>query len=134
MTNSLMRIRRRLRGLEASIWEPLPSQGFASTGLRAQRSYAADGRGKGIVCGSAQLAFGIFGKMDLVVPLSTIIDTMYGRVCPLYGQDDRRRVQLLGSAVPFVSAKSSFLITAGHILKAQGREPLLTWGAEGSNR
>lgn len=76
-------------------------------------------------------AFGIFGKMDLVVPLSTIIDTMYRRVCPLYGQDERRRVQLLGSGVPFGSVKSSFLITAGHIVKAQGREPLLTWGAEG---
>ena len=66
-------------------------------------------------------AFGIFGKMDIEVPQSTIIDTMYGRVRPLYGQDDRRRVQLLGSAVPFGSGQSSFLITAGHIVKAQSR-------------
>jgi hypothetical protein len=43
-------------------------------------------------------------------------------------------VKLLGSAVPFGSAKSSFLITAGHIVKAQDRESLLTWGAEGPNR
>lgn len=42
------------------------------------------------------VAFGIFGKMDLGVPLSTISNMMGGRGCPLYGLDGRRRVQLLG--------------------------------------
>lgn len=48
------------------------------------------------------------------VPIDTIIETAYRRVCPLYTLDERDRIHLIGSAVPFKSGSHAFLITAAH--------------------
>ena len=49
-----MRTRIGRLGLEDLIQEPAPSQGFDNIALRIERSYAAEGRGYEVLCGSAQ--------------------------------------------------------------------------------
>lgn len=56
---------------------------------------------------------------------------MYRRVCPLYTFDDARRVQVVGSAVPFNNGGFRFLITATHVClsrKSRVSIPLFTMG------
>jgi hypothetical protein len=67
------------------------------------------------------------------VPLTALLETMHRRVCPLYTFDDARRVQVLGSAVPFDSGGLRFLVTATHVaLNSRTRlgVPLFTMGHE----
>lgn len=70
--------------------------------------------------------------MSILAPLQSIGDTINRRVCPLYSYDERERVYMLGSAVPFKSGGISFLITVAHIILAnEGNVPLFTWGTKG---
>ena len=48
-------------------------------------------------------------------PLEAISTTMHRRVCPLYTFDSARRVQVVGSAIPFDNNGFHFLITATHV-------------------
>jgi len=62
-----------------------------------------------------------------------VLETMHRRVCPLYAFDNARRVQVVGSAVPFKSGEFRFLITATHVLLARGSRlsiPVFTLGNE----
>lgn len=64
-------------------------------------------------------------------PLETIAETMHRRVCPLYTLDSARRVQVIGSAVPFNSNGFRFLITATHVCLRRGSRlsvPVFTTG------
>lgn len=71
--------------------------------------------------------------MTLYVPLAAITDTIHRRVCPLYTFDERERVHVIGSAVPFRSGGISFLITAAHVCMdlARAKAPVFTWGESG---
>lgn len=71
--------------------------------------------------------------MSLLAPLESIGDTIHRRVCPLYSFDERERVRMYGSAVPFRAGGTTFLITAAHVcLDAyQQAVPLFTWGSDG---
>lgn len=63
------------------------------------------------------------------VPLETLIDTAYRRVCPLYSFDRRGRVHLTATAVPFRSGRLRFLITAAHACFRDGKPiPLFVHG------
>jgi hypothetical protein len=65
------------------------------------------------------------------MPLDTIIETAYRRVCPLYSFDDRNRVYLRGSAVPFATGGLRFLITAAHTCVIDQKPvPLFVYGRE----
>lgn len=66
-------------------------------------------------------------------PLNTIGETMYRRVCPLYTFDDAKRVQVVGSAVPFDNGGFQFMITATHVCFDRATKlpiPLFTMGHE----
>lgn len=67
------------------------------------------------------------------IPLSTIGETMYRRVCPLYTFDNAKRVQVVGSAIPFDNGDFHFLITATHVCFERTSKlpiPLFTMGHE----
>jgi hypothetical protein len=71
--------------------------------------------------------------MTIFAPIQTIGDTIHRRICPLYSVDERNRVRMLGSAVPFAAGGITFLITATHVCLEKHRQavPLFTWGSEG---
>ncbi len=71
--------------------------------------------------------------MSLRVPLQTIGDAIHRRICPLYSIDERGRIYMHGSAIPFRSGGIAFLITAGHVCVDPQRRsiPLFTWGVTG---
>jgi len=63
------------------------------------------------------------------VNITTIIETAYRRVVPLYTFDERGRPYLLASAVPFQSGPHRFLITAAHCAFEKGEPlPLFVYG------
>jgi hypothetical protein len=67
------------------------------------------------------------------LPLEIIGETIHRRVCPLYTFDHARRVQVVGSAVPFNWNGFRFLVTATHVGLKQPRRvsvPLFTMGHE----
>ena len=51
-----------------------------------------------------------------------------GAVCPIYGNDERGRPQLIGSSVPFRLGTRSFLLTAAHVLDENRRTSLCVGG------
>lgn len=53
----------------------------------------------------------------------SIVEGCWRRVCPLYGFDERDRIYLRGSAVPFELEGFQFLITAGHVCMASDGTP-----------
>lgn len=63
------------------------------------------------------------------VNITTIIETAYRRVVPLYTFDERGRPYLFASAVPFQSGPHRFLITAAHCAFENGEPvPLFVYG------
>jgi hypothetical protein len=70
--------------------------------------------------------------MAIWAPLETIAETIHRRVCPLYTQDDARRIRLIGSGVPFQSGPLTFIVTAAHVFGNNDGSalPLFTVGAD----
>jgi hypothetical protein len=63
------------------------------------------------------------------VNITTIIETAYRRIVPLYTFDERGRPYLFASAVPFQSGPHRFLITAAHCAFEKGEPlPLFVYG------
>jgi hypothetical protein len=54
---------------------------------------------------------------------------MHKRVCPLYSFDAAGKAHMVGSAVPFMDERGSFLITAAHVCFDRFKKPipLFTW-------
>ncbi|MGQ3057986.1 MAG: hypothetical protein ACT6T0_12440, partial [Nevskia sp.] len=67
--------------------------------------------------------------MTILAPLKEIGEISHRRVCPLYSFDDGGKIHTVGSAIPFIGARHSFLITAAHVCfdHANRPVPLFTW-------
>lgn len=70
--------------------------------------------------------------MSIWAPVRAIGETMHRRICPLYTFDNRNRIHIAGSGVPFRAGDFRFLLTAAHVCFDSSKTPipLFTMGSE----
>ena len=70
--------------------------------------------------------------VSIWAPLQAIGETIHRRICPLYTFDNRNRIHIAGSGVPFRAGEFRFLLTAAHVCFDSSRAPipLFTMGSE----
>jgi hypothetical protein len=71
-------------------------------------------------------------EVSIWAPLHVIGETIHRRICPLYTFDNRNRIHIAGSGVPFRAGEFRFLLTAAHVCFDSSRAliPLFTMGSE----
>ncbi len=71
-------------------------------------------------------------EVSIWAPLQAIGETVHRRICPLYTFDNRDRIHIAGSGVPFRAGEFRFLLTAAHVCFDSSKTPvpLFTMGSE----
>src|ERR1019366_6463244 len=71
-------------------------------------------------------------EVSIWAPLHAIGETIHRRICPLYTFDNRNRIHIAGSGVPFRAGEFRFLLTAAHVCFDSSKTPvpLFTMGSE----